>query len=223
MKPNYFYKAQFLNTDLPLYQRKISKLNFQIHSIQEQYLKEDRAPNNNELRLLTHYDDEIKSINDLMRSIYGFDFYDSPQAYDECNKINHAYYNRVNRLLERVEIILQKPCLLLTFTWDNEHINESSIETKRKYVQRVLNKLGCHYVANIDYGSKNDRVHFHALAQIDKIDNTNKQLWCYGALNFKQVRVKNSKALSKYLHKLTNHAIKETTKGCRIMYDRLSD
>ena len=94
-------------------------------------------------------------------------------------------------------------------------------ETRRKYVSRCLKKYNTLYVANIDFGKKNGREHYHAVISIDKVDNKD---WLYGDIDFKRVRNKNieedKKRLSKYIAKLSNHAIKETTKRCCLLYSR---
>ena len=78
------------------------------------------------------------------------------------------------------------------------------------------------YVANIDYGSKNKREHYHALINCDKVDF--KSWRKYGNINAKRVRNKDIESdktkLSKYIAKLSNHAIKETTKRSCLIYSR---
>lgn len=45
----------------------------------------------------------------------------------------------------------------------NEKINARSIENKKAFVKRYLNKLECNYVYGIGVGKENGRIHFHAL------------------------------------------------------------
>jgi hypothetical protein len=78
------------------------------------------------------------------------------------------------------------------------------------------------YVANIDYGAKNKREHYHALINCDKIDFSNWRK--YGNINAERVKNKDIESdkikLSKYIAKLSNHAIKETTKRSCLIYSR---
>ena len=90
------------------------------------------------------------------------------------------------------------------------------METRRRYVRHFLDDYGA-YVANIDFGAKNGREHYHAILQCSSVDCS---LWRYGNLDFKRVLTPNSQAISKYISKLTNHALKETTKGFNIIYSR---
>lgn len=216
---DYFFKAQFLETDLPLYQRKISKLIFERNTIIDRYGDRGVLLGETDKRQLKAIDSQIDYWQDTMKAKYGFDFRDSMDSWIECEKINRAYYQRVKRLLNKVQSMLEHKCLFLTFTFDDKHIKVKDT-TKRKYVQRMLNELKCPYVANIDYGKKHQRVHYHALVQIEHIDNTGNKLWHCGDLDIERIRYNNEKAISKYICKLTNHAIKETTRGNRLLYDK---
>lgn len=144
----------------------------------------------------------------------------------ECERINKATFNRVVRLKKRItEMMLDGQCLFATLTFTDDCLNRSSVEDRRRYVQRYLKSLGCRYVANIDYGGKNGREHYHAIIRIDKINLGKDNYWTrnYGNINIEKVRIKNaspSKSLAKYISKLTNHAIKESTKRSCYIYSR---
>ena len=78
------------------------------------------------------------------------------------------------------------------------------------------------YVANVDYGAKNHREHYHAVVMCDNIDHKS---WRYGAINFKRINydadIDTINKLSMYVAKLTNHAIKETCKRCYLIYPKI--
>ena len=138
--------------------------------------------------------------------------------YCEAKKINHASYERANRLKQRISQIIQKDSLFLTFTFTDDVLNKTSSDTRKTYVVRFLKSFGVPYVANVDFGSKNGREHYHAILQMPSINLTQ---WKYGALNGKIVRNSTDDVkLAKYISKLTNHAIKETTKRQAIIYSR---
>lgn len=138
----------------------------------------------------------------------------------EASKVNGANYKRVKRLKNRVSSLLEKPCLFLTLTFRDEVLSNTNTDTRRQYVRRYLQQFGS-YVGNIDYGNEHDREHYHAILQYDgKLDYHDWQNKC-GNIDFQKVKNPNSVAMSKYISKLTNHAIKETTKGCRIIYSRV--
>lgn len=104
-------------------------------------------------------------------------------------------------------------CVFLTLTFTDKVLNSTTQETRRRYVSRWLKSKSDYYIANIDYGSENEREHYHAIINC-RVDNS----WEYGAINFKQITNKNEKALAKYINKLTNHAIKATTKQNKVIY-----
>lgn len=141
----------------------------------------------------------------------------------ESAKINHAKYHRVKRLKDRIQAMLVAgKCNFLTLTFNDDILANTSAETRRKYIRRYLKAYNCKYVANIDYGAKNGREHYHALILTDKV---NYDLWHkYGAIKGKVVHTSDTDTntrLAKYIAKLTNHAIKETTKANYMIYSRV--
>lgn len=142
---------------------------------------------------------------------------------NEVEKICNASIQRTKRLKKRVEtMLLNGCCLFLTLTFNDSTLNYSTAEERRKYVSRYLKQFNCMYIANIDFGSKNHREHYHALINCDSIDLT---CWRkYGNINVQRVRNNsielNKSRLSKYICKLSNHAIKETTKRSCLIYSR---
>jgi len=108
-----------------------------------------------------------------------------------------------------------------TLTFKKEILASTSKETRRRYVTRFLkeNKKIEHYIANIDYGKKKNREHYHFIAfSKEKIDNT----WPNGYVWFKELKIdkSNLKRTIKYILKLNNHCYKESTKFERIIKDR---
>lgn len=150
----------------------------------------------------------------------------------EARKINKATYNRVKRLKERITSMLSSGhCIFCTFNFSDSVLTDTSAETRRQYVRRYLKSFNCQYVANIDYGSDKEytdrkgnkrkgtsREHYHALVCADRLPLN----WSYGYQFLEHVRLRNSSdiKLSKYISKLTNHAIKETTKRSCLIYSR---
>lgn len=164
-------------------------------------------------------------------------YFDLLNEYDykdikEARNINKATFQRSKRLIDRVAYMLEKGhCIFCTFNFSDEVLNNTSPDTRRQYVRRHLKALKCSYIANIDFGSDKEyidrkgnirkgtsREHYHALIQIDKMPMN----WNYGYEFLEHVRIKDSTdiKLSKYISKLSNHAIKETTKRSCIIYSR---
>lgn len=156
-----------------------------------------------------------------------------PQEYKEYGRISHAKCARVVRLKKRIlGMLVSGDCLFLTLTFNDEAFKYNTADSRRQAVRRFLNELNAFdYVANIDFGKKNGREHYHAVVAIDKIDY---KKWTYGAINGQKVRnsikfdddgvvkCESVEKIARYVAKLTNHAIKETTKRSTIIYARKS-
>lgn len=118
------------------------------------------------------------------------------------------------------EIVLTGSAVFLTLTFTNETLSGTTAETRRKYVRRYLKSQSDVYVANIDFGGKNGREHYHALVCGD-VDF--KPWHGFGAIKGEKVMASDLDLTrtSKYIAKLSKHAIKKTAgKGVRIIYSR---
>lgn len=110
--------------------------------------------------------------------------------------------------------------MFLTLTFNNKTLNNTSSDTRRKYVRRFLKENCVCYVANKDFGGRNGREHYHAVVLVKgQLNYTN---WSYGALNGQKIRLNGTSntKLAKYVSKLTNHAIKKTCKRNVLIYSR---
>lgn len=154
----------------------------------------------------------------------------SPREYKEYSRISNAKCKRVLKLKKRIfDMIYKNDCLFLTLTFNNYSMEHNSADSRRQAVRRFLNSLNVPYVANIDFGAKNEREHYHAVVEIGRIDY---KKWKYGAINGLKIRndikydedgvitSESVEKISRYVAKLTNHAIKETTKRSVIIYSR---
>lgn len=205
---DYKYKSTILKTDLCKRINKIDKQSY-INSLDG-----------------VIYDNELdSSYFDLLMQ---YDYKDIQEA----RKINKANFYRVRRLRQRVaDMLIKGHCIFCTFNFTDEVLRDTSADTRRQYVRRYLSGFNCDYIANIDFGSDKEyidrkgkvrkgtsREHYHALVCIDKLPMN----WSYGYQFLEHVRVKSSSdiKLSKYISKLSNHAIKETTKRCCLIYSR---
>lgn len=155
---------------------------------------------------------------------------DNPEAFKEYYRLSNARCKRVLRLKHRImDMVIGYDCLFLTLTFNDSALKNNSAQSRRDAVRKFLKQFGVPYVANIDFGAKNGREHYHAILRIGEIDY---HLWKYGAINGLKIRndfkfdengeftSETVEKLSRYVAKLTNHAIKETTKRSVIMYSR---
>lgn len=118
------------------------------------------------------------------------------------------------------DLVLYGNAIFITLTFNDKTLAKTSFLTRRKYVARYL-KANCNnYVANIDFGAKKGREHYHAVVNKD-IDFTN--WYKYGAIKVERVRTQESdlQRVARYVSKLTNHALKVGEGAPRLIYSRL--
>lgn len=228
MKIDYKFKSEVLKTDIPKLANQISKAIYARFALENwgEIVKSNMD-----------YDTAIEKRCFLLKNF--------PREYEEAEKINLARYKRVARLRKRINAILHNSEFVqfLTLTFSDDTLAKTSPETRRRYVQRFLTELKCDYVANVDFGAKNGREHYHAV--IGGVCDE-KEWTKYGFINSLWVKIgderlrkvpkryetlspdeierrmqeDNEKRLAKYVAKLTNHAIKETTKRSVILYPK---
>lgn len=145
------------------------------------------------------------------------------EVWDMAHRLNVNKRARARNLRRYVERMVDsdKGALLLTLTFRDDLLKLKPL-TRRHYLKTWLRTHCKYYVANIDYGGQNGREHYHAV--VYGIDEVGLKEWSekYGFIDARRIGNKDSdkKAVSKYVAKLTNHAIKETTKSSRILYPR---
>ena len=129
-----------------------------------------------------------------------------------CQRIVNNYMHKRTRLRKFITEMLKNDCLYLTCTFTEDVLNNTSVDTRRVYIRRFLSKFKTNAVANIDFGDKKEREHYHAIIELPFINHTD---YKYGNLDFERVTnngVSQNK-LSTYITKLTYHALKDSTKN----------
>lgn len=212
-KIDYAFKSYVLNnhSDLLIKAKKSKKIDYAIAQYNE---------NGVLMPFLAHLSDDSLSSNDLLVECLenGLN-----RELFECYKINEASWKRTQRLRKRIEdMLVSGPCLFLTLTFSDDTLSSTNEKQRRVAVSRYLKQYNCKYVANIDFGTKNHREHYHAVIGCERV---NFDTWKkYGSLDIERIRLKNMDCdkykLSKYICKLSNHAIKETTRRCSLLYSR---
>ena len=142
-----------------------------------------------------------------------------PALFSEAVKVANSDFARNTRLKKRISSYLEMgSCIFLTLTFRDECLSHSSAPKRRRYVRDFLKSCSLHYVANVDYGSKGGREHYHAIVVAESVDFSG---WIHGAINGKRIHeTSDPLRLAKYISKLANHAIKETTRRNAIIYSR---
>lgn len=199
------------------------------------------------MRLLAIDEDIIKDINRFKKNLY---FNNPCITWDKVQEeiYSHFVYDvgtppevvrqgimlvanqtkRRTRCLEKTKTLVNDNKLVIfgTLTFTNEVLDKTSPETRRKYVSRYLKSISSSYIANIDFGDKsknpqsNEREHYHCLIAVESVP----QSWKYGFCKFDIVPKEevDCKRVSKYIAKLSNHALKveRTGKAKRLIYSR---
>ena len=201
-KPNYKFKASVISQGFCQIEKDISK------SFYADYV-------------LNRYGEIVKRkyTKETAEKVRSFHLSNNPAEYREAEKINHASYERVKRLRKRLfRFVEGGECCFLTLTFNDDILSKTTEKTRRTYIARFLKSFKVPYVANIDFGKKNHREHYHAVLKVKRIDM---KTYDYGYIFAETVhQTTDYIKLSKYVAKLTNHAIKQTTKRNAILYSR---
>lgn len=143
---------------------------------------------------------------------------------DICHSVSNTKYRQRKNIENRFEHPLYfGMAIFLTLTFTDEVLQKTSQDTRRQYVRKFLKENCDIYVANIDFGDKNGREHYHALvrAKNGSIDLKQWQEKC-GLINAERVKKtdKDRTKVSRYLAKLSQHALKKSGRLPRLIWSR---
>lgn len=144
----------------------------------------------------------------------------------EYERILKSRYNKSSRVKQHLVYLLKnkKFSYFLTFTFDDKYIKKCD-RTRKDMIKNCLKNFDTNgfIILNIDYGKKNERLHYHAVFGTDISSNLQFYLtqnypcftWCQPII----LTSSSVKKISKYINKLTNHCIKDSTKNSRIYFN----
>lgn len=146
-------------------------------------------------------------------------------VYQVAKNLVRANYKRYGRVRDKVaELISNGNAYFLTLTFKDEVLSKTSEATRRRYVSRVLKANFPFYVANIDYGDKNGREHYHAIVWsfLDPLNADCPFKWPYGFFKSEHIGTSEEDSVKtcKYVTKLTRHALKASGMAKRLIYSR---
>ena len=128
-----------------------------------------------------------------------------------------------------------KRAIFLTLTFSNDVLNKTNKATRQRYIKEYLKSETALYIANIDYGKKKGREHYHALIITNTLedvkpkyksvkDKINLKAYKYGEINadfvISRYKISTEEGREKIARKLTAHFIKESTKREKIIFSR---
>ena len=171
--------------------------------------------------------DLLSDLQNYNKEKYKHFKYYLPFEYNEdFERMLSARYMKVSRLKRRFVYLCctYKYLYFVTFTFDDYYLNKSD-KTHKRLIKDSLLSFDNNYkiILNADYGSKNERLHFHAIVGTNKKNNLDKHLKdnypCFTKTERIYISNESISKLSKYINKLSNHAVKDTTQKSRLFYN----
>lgn len=152
------------------------------------------------------------------------------KLYPKCNfrkfvRASHSLqsgrWDKQHRLKERIERMLGEGyTTFVTLTWNDDALATNKASTRKAFVRQALNVASRYFVANIDFGKRTAREHYHAVC-LDLDCEEIKRIWKpFGFLKIERVIPSTEGSLALYIDKLCNHALKESAGWQRLMYCR---
>lgn len=144
----------------------------------------------------------------------------------DYDKIINARYCKISRIKKRLLYLFshRKYIYFVTFTFDDELLLKCD-RTKLDKIKHSLKSFSDDIliIMNRDFGKLNDREHFHCIVGTDSENDLIKHIKNYYNCRFNVEHVShettNLKKLSKYINKLVNHCVKDTTHRFRMYYN----
>lgn len=200
--------------------RRLSWLSYKLEAIRDG--KDDDTSYDEALQLEREFDEGMMRFGLLRLESRQRGFSDD-LLFTYVRRLNNAFYARLKRLRARVAgmIVKYNSLWFVTLTFSDETLARTSQAYRKRLVKQFLNDYP-EYVANIDYGKENEREHYHALVAGNSIIDSNwtKYGFIYNELCLLSDIDSTVPAVSKYVAKLSNHAVKETCKQNYLIYSR---
>lgn len=144
----------------------------------------------------------------------------------DYENILSSRYHKVSRVKQHLVymIMKRKYHYFITFTFDDDYI-QCCDRTKRDAVKKAIKSINADvlYIMNIDFGSKTEREHFHVLlgtdSPTDLVSHFSSEYPCFFKVMPIYLSDRSITKISKYINKLSNHCIKDSTRNRRIVYN----
>lgn len=167
---------------------------------------------------------ELISYNKLRK--YNFNNNIEFQKNKKLESLLCSRYNKVSRIKKHLIYMYHKKKNLyfITFTFSDKYIDKCD-RTKKDLIKNSLMSFDSdlYYILNIDYGKTNEREHYHAIVGTEYDLNLGNYLDlvypCFTKTELIRFDSNSFKKIPKYINKLSNHAIKNTTRNSRIVFN----
>lgn len=144
-----------------------------------------------------------------------------PLLFSYLEKVKKAHCRSLNNLRRRINNIINKNdnIYFVTFTFNDKSLSLDK-KTRRVYVSRLCRDCCSDYVANLDYGKKNEREHYHGVLSINDVALFDMRWSPYGFYYLEKItdNEKSRACLTRYTNKLVTHALKHGADS--IIYSR---
>ena len=129
------------------------------------------------------------------------------KAIDNTIKSEQKYRSRIKKRTE--QILTHNYVYFMTYTFNETSLNTTTEKQHIKKIKATLSQATL-YMINNDYGTLNDRYHYHALASFEhEYITTFMDNWQYGYTKIKRIITYDAKSIYEYIMKLSNHATKK--------------
>ena len=144
----------------------------------------------------------------------------------KLESILSSRYQKISRIKKRFIYLIAryKYLYFVTFTFNDYYINLCD-RSRKDLIKSSLYGFSSDikYILNIDYGKKNERLHYHCIVATNDDGELNSFLNnhypCFSYTEKIRISKEDLKRTSKYINKLSNHAIKDTTMSSRVLYN----
>lgn len=134
--------------------------------------------------------------------------------YQKCSRIKQHFLYLFHRF---------KYLYFITYTFDDDHLklcDRSRKDLIKKSIRSFSSDI--EFILNVDYGKKNERLHYHCIVATndssDFFSHTKSTYPCFTWIELIDFSNSSLTKISKYINKLSNHAIKSTTRNSRIYF-----
>lgn len=172
-----------------------------------------------------------ESTGELTKSLNGSVLDISDEEIQECENMRKCKNEQRSKIEHHVKFLFERSInqesvlMFGTFTFDDDALMKKA-DTRKQKVRRTLSKCADDFIMNIDYGTENEREHYHAIIEFDVKrdelyqdenghwrDKEIDKLYGFGFYSLVPVRLDedtSAEKLSRYLVKLVFHSVKVT-------------
>lgn len=141
-----------------------------------------------------------------------------------CRNLNKSREYRMKNVrkfisqnvISQIDLQAQNLAYFATFTFKPKVLDNTTEDARRQRIRRLIKKYAINGVCNIDFGKTTEREHYHAVLLMSKSNaiEMQKKAEKNGFVNLQIIRTTDNDItrLTKYINKLSYHALKDCEK-----------